>query len=308
MKKLKALALAAGAFLLVGCGTSYDAAVDETLVHVNGYTFVHSDHEIKGCVKPGTSGRDGWSDDYFAYPVSQSYWKFADPNADKDADVPPYTVVTKDNIDMTVSGVAIFKLNWDCEALKEFHQQIGNRYMPLMESDRRTDNWSRMLSTFLGQPLQQALNNASSQFDMIDLYSNAEAKVEWQSKVEQSFVTTLQQLTGGKDYFCSPNFEPGQDCGSPTITLQKPVPPSNIVDALTAKVAAQQENQAQKLKNETQLTQSQGLQNALRELGLEGAAGLQAYTFYLAVTGGEVTVIPLPQGGGVNLNVPGGTP
>ena len=80
---------------------------------------------FRGCVDPSKREFGGVQDKFYTYPANQRNWVF-DTGDGKDSG--PITFVSKDGIEMTVSGVANFQLNTDCAALQKFHELIGNRY------------------------------------------------------------------------------------------------------------------------------------------------------------------------------------
>ena len=87
-------------------------------------------------------------------------------------------VVSNDDLELTVEGVVTFTLNPTCEVLREWHERIGLKY----EADT-PEGWVEMLVTYIGQPLNRALDDATKEYSWRDLYTSAEAKAEWEQKV-----------------------------------------------------------------------------------------------------------------------------
>jgi hypothetical protein len=287
--KAIAVAIAVLALALVGC-TSVNTQPDEVALHYSGGGFSSTD--FKNCVGPGTKNYDGPGDHHYTYPFGQRTATFGD-----NAEFGKVSVVTSDAVTMDVSGVVTFALNTDCDTLREFHERIGIKYEAWTD-----DGWDRMLQVYIGQPLNQALDQASKNYTTKALYvSSDQVKNQWEQSVSTYFQQALQQLAGG-DYFCQPNFDGQGECGSPVLTLQKPEPPQDIIDAFTARLQAVEQNAAAQAQQQVLTTEAQSLRKALVEAGLQPtAANLAAYTNWLAVKDGDIPLYVLPQGSNVTV-------
>ena len=284
MKKIvKAVTLAAAtALFLSGCSVA-SIEPDQAGLHYKGGSFTST--HFANCIDPGSRAFDGPGDKHFAYPAGQRTFDFSGV---KGADSPPIVVSTHDNIEMKVLGVVTFNLDQKCEMLKKFHEQIGLKYAAYTdgEKDGTSDGWDRMLNVYLGQPLQRAMNEATQATDWKSLYNDSATKGKWEAKVAKLLPTYVAQQAG-EDYFV--NFK---------VTIQKPEPPAEIVKGLQAKQAADLQNQAQEAKNQQVVTELDSIQELVKVLGVDG------YLTYKAIQDGRVSVMPIPQGAGVNLNPP----
>lgn len=285
------LAALASAFLV----TKMNTEPDEVGLHYKG--GVIQSRSFAGCIQPASKAWDGPGDKHYGYPFGQRTFEFSAAN---DADASPITVVTKDNVTMSVSGVATFALNTSCNTLRQFHERIGLKYQAWNEQGHTSVGWNRALGVYLKQPLDKAMDAISKQYTYTQLYSQPDVKEEWEEKVGELVVSFVEDQAGG-NYFCQPSYVGRGDCGSLSLTIQNPVPPEAIVAALNERQQAAVETETQKTRNATQLTQSQGIRAAMRELGLNGASGFQQYVLYLAVQKGEITLLPVPQGSNLTL-------
>ncbi|MEY9214665.1 hypothetical protein NI17_018665 [Thermobifida halotolerans] len=240
------------------------------------------------CVEPGEREYYGPGDQTFVYPGGQRTFTFS---GSEHAEAPPATVVSNDDLELTVEGVVTFTLNPTCETLREWHERIGLKY------DADTDaGWVRMLATYIGQPLNRALDDASKDYSWRDLYTSAEAKAEWEKKVGELLSAYIAEQGGG-EFFCSLDYTgaEGQECGAPQLTIQQPVPPADVREALTKAQTAIEETAAQEEENKRVEMELEAIEQLVEVLGPEG------YVLYEALKNGDIEVIPVPSGGGVNI-------
>lgn len=248
LAKFGVLAGALVALLLVSLifvrPTTASTGPDQVALHYSGGMFTPT--RYKDCVPTSTRVWDGPGDKHYSYPASQTNFVFG-PGGDGDA----ITFVTKDGIEMTVTGVANFLLNTDCEALRQFHDLIGNRYKAYMVDGERAENWTlKVLPIYIGKPLDTAIDRAGQSFTYTELYTDPNKKAEWEQDVLAALPELVNRQTDGDvDFF--ENF---------AITLQKPEPPQPIKDALVEQQAAvarakskEAEAAAQKLAAEAQI-------------------------------------------------------
>ena len=199
---------------------------------------------------------------------------------------------SNDDLELTVEGVVTFTLNPTCEVLREWHERIGLKY----EADT-PEGWVEMLVTYIGQPLNRALDDATKEYSWRDLYTSAEAKAEWEQKVGELLSVYIAEQSGGGDFFCAPNY-PGaedQECGTPQLTIQQPIPPEDVRQALTRAQTAIEETAAQEEENKRVEMELEAIKQLVDVLGPEG------YILYEALKDGKIEVVPVPQGGAVNI-------
>lgn len=243
-------------------------------------TSTHFDH----CVKPGTRELfGGVADKTFAYPAGVRTYEF---HAGGTQDVAPVKALTKDSLELTVSGVVRFQLNTDCKVLQNFHEQIGLKANAFMDGDKTSEGWSAMLATFLQQSLQRAVNEATQDFNWKDLYSSTEVKANWERKVAELLPIYVKQGMGG-EYF-----------NNYSLTIQKPELPAALLQALQDTQTAVEQNTAQKQRNTQVETEIESIAKLVAVLGPDG------YNTYQAIKNGEISMMPIPQGSGFMVNPP----
>lgn len=199
--------------------TSVSTAPDQVALTYNSGPF--QSKRFDSCVGTSTRAFDGPFDKHFSYPASQRNFNFS---GGAGSDSEPFTIVSRDGIEMAVGGVANFLLNTDCKTLQKFHELIGNRYRAYMDGEDVSDGWRTMLSVYLGKPLDTAMDRAAQKYNWRDLYNNPETKAAWEKEVvEQLPVLVDRQTDGEEDFF--QNF---------ALTISKPDPPQALKDAVTA--------------------------------------------------------------------------
>ena len=241
------------------------------------------------CVNPSTRQLfGGIADDTFTYPAGQRTYEFAKGKvADDDGngvDAAPITVLTKDNIELSVEGVARFTLNTDCLSLRKFHESVGIKFAAHMDGDRTSAGWRSMLRVYLRNSLQRAMNEATQEVSWKDLYNSTAEKKKWETRVNELLPRFVEQSMGG-EYF--ENY---------SLTIQKPTLPEPLLNALTATQVAIQENAAQEKRNTTVKTELESIRELVKVLGPD------AYNVYKAIQDGKIEVMPIPTGSGVVIS------
>ncbi|MEV0198767.1 SPFH domain-containing protein [Nonomuraea sp. NPDC050691] len=289
MRRTTAVASLAATLLLAGCSVTIPEPDQKGIVYDAG-TF--SDTTFQNCVDPGVRDVSGWGDKGYVYPAGQRTFEFAaDPN-DPDgvktkpgAESGPLTMWTKDPLEMRVSGVVTFSLTGDCKTLQRFHEQIGLKYEAYTD-----EGWRKLLSVYVGQPLDRALDAASKEFAWRDLtYVNPQAKQQWEAKVAE-YMSQFLSEQGGTAFF--ERF---------SVTLQQPQPPLKVREAMAAVQQAQEENTAQKAKNAKARTELEAIKELKDVLGAQGAVMWQAVKdgrIQIIVTDtGQINITPNKSGG-----------
>jgi hypothetical protein len=201
---------------------------------------------------------------------------------------------------MEVSGVATFALNTNCDTFRAFHERIGKKYQDQYGTDSLDAWWTPLLSTYLKQPLDRALDQEGKTFEWRALYTSADAKESWEAQVG-TLAPQLVKQQAGLEAFCQPNFDGNGACGSFALTLQNPTPPANIIAALTDEQAAVAQESAQRKRNAAVKTELDSIRELVKVLGPDG------YIAYRALKIAEDNkqpppVVFVPQGGRVNVD------
>lgn len=287
MNKTLPLMLAAGALALAGC-SSISTESDLTAVQYAGGAI--QSKAFKGCVASSTKHWGGIGDAFYAYPASQRNFVFDSGAQNKDAG--SFTFVTKDGIEMTVTGVANFNLNTDCTTLQAFHEKIGNRYHAYFDNGSTIpDGWRQVLTDYVGRPLDTAIDRAGQKYDSEALYNDSTTKAAWETDVVALLPELVNRQTDGDEEFFK----------AWAITLQKPDLPQSIKDARTSKEAAIAEADAAKAKAEAQT------ETAKSQKALESAEAEKAKVWIDALgQEGYLRKMLIEKGG--NPFQPGGTP
>jgi hypothetical protein len=267
--------------IVLGNNTSINTAPNEQgLWYKSGpLTSTSFDH----CVKPGTRElTGGLADQTFVYPAGQRTYVFSDNGA---GDTGPIVALTKDNIELTTTGVVRFDLTSDCEVLRQFHEQIALKDKAYITEEN--EGWKKVLQTYLQASLQRAVNEATQEFNWKELYNDVNVKAAWEKKVSELLPRLVKQGMNG-EYFA--NY---------SLTIQKPTLPADLLKALQDTQTAIEQNNAQKERNAQVQTEAESIKRLVDILGPEG------YNTYQAIKDGKISIYPIPQGSGV---IVGGTP
>jgi regulator of protease activity HflC (stomatin/prohibitin superfamily) len=306
VKKLviSVVAAAAGALLLTGC-SSYSTGPDQAVLHYGGGMIEASNY--KGCSGPSQrSLAEGPGDAYYYYPAGQRNYTFADGGESG-----PLTVVTRDNVTMTVPGIATFTLNTDCAdnggVLRAFHEKIGLKYSAFVDDEdgpNRSDaGWVRMLNDYVGKQLDRAADSAAKKYTWRELYTDAAKKAEFEKEVASTVPVFVKQLAGG-DYFTNwsiliNSLTPPENVVQALNDEQAAVAQANaakakaIADAQTAQAQADAEIAVQKAKAAASEQEAKAIENLIRVLGIDGYIKLKA------IEDGRVSILPIPAGSSV---------
>ncbi len=288
MKKLTLAALAAlavGAVLLLGGCSSVSTEIDQVALHYTGGPI--QDKHYADFVPPGVSGRlGGFGDKYYIYPYGQRTYTFARTNAE----APPLSIVSRDNVTLTVTGQVLFTLNTNPEVLRQFHERIGMKYKAW-----EPEGWRRMLADYVLIHVDRALDGTAQRYGWKAIYNDPAVRNAFEKDAAAEAVRRVREATGG-EYFCSPTYTGTGPCGDMVITIQKPEPPAKLVEALAAEQAAILQNEAQKKINQKVATEMESIRQLVAVLGPNGAV------MWKAIQDGKITVVPVPQGGSIQIS------
>ncbi|MDT0330233.1 SPFH domain-containing protein [Nocardiopsis lambiniae] len=276
------------ALVLTACSVS--TGPDKVGLEYDAGAF--SSTTFDSCILPGNRQYHGPGDQTFLYPAGQRTFEFSGADG---AETHSATVVSKDDLELTVTGLVTFSLNIECERLQEFHERLGLKYIAYEDP-----GWVDLLRDYIGQPLNRALDDATKEYAWRDLYTSAEAKAEWEKKVGDLTSAYIAEQGGG-EFFCSPTYTGGgEDCGTPQLTIQQPTPPEEVRKALTLAQEAVEMTTAQEQENERIDKELEAIEELVEVLGPEG------YILYQALKDGKVDFMPIPYGSGVNVTPRGG--
>jgi hypothetical protein len=288
---LAIVAVVVSGFVLSGC-TRVSTQPDEVVLHYAGGIFEAI--KFDECINPSSGATLlGPGDTSYSYPFGQRTFDFSGMD---DAESKPLSVVSKDNVEMTVSGVATFTLNTDCKTLQQFHEKIGLKYRAYYE-DGESEGWRQMLNIYMRVPVDRAMDAASQEFEWRGLFNDPAVKQAWEARVgvlARQFI----KATAGADYFCNQNYVGVGECADISLTIQKPEPPEALVNALASEQAAKAENAAQLQRNAKVRTEIESIKDLVKVLGPQGAV------LWQAIQKGQVTVVPVPQGTNLNITPP----
>lgn len=275
--------MAALAIAATACSASVNTEPDEASIVYRA--AMGSATKFEKCIGPSSREGVSNSDNSWTYPSGQRTFDFT---GGKESESAPLTVVSKDNIQLTVPGFSTFALNTSCDTLRQFHERIGLKFSAYFYSTEQPDyseaGWVKMLGVYFKQPLDRALDAASQEFGWKELYNDPAAKQKWEQRVGElagQFITEA----GGGQFFCAPNYTGKGECGQITLTLQKPQPPANLVEALAASEAAKAQNLAQQQINTKVDTELESMKKLVELLGPHD------YVLWQAVNKGQVQFV-----------------
>lgn len=298
MTRKRVLALVLGVLALVltvtGCSIGNTTASEVALQYGSGpfdsKTFV-------ACVAPGTRSVDDVNDDHYYYPQGQRDFTFS---AQPGADSAQLTSTTKDAQQINVSGTVKFTLNTNCDKFTDptnkewpggkiqmFHELIASKYnaAPTDGGQKMNDTWDELLRNYIGAAIDRATDNEALKYGYLELYTDTAKKAAWEKDVLGQIPAIVNTLTQGVDMF-----------RIDAVLLQKPDIAPELQQGLTAKQAAELRQAAAEVDK----------QAASSFPG--GVPGYQAYqqqqAINKAINDGKVSVLPVPYGSNLNVQVP----
>ncbi|WP_440063852.1 SPFH domain-containing protein [Streptosporangium sp. OZ121] len=309
--KLKTVSTLALLALATTACASVNTEYDETAIVY--YGAMGGATKFEKCIAPAKRESVSVSDNSWTYPYGQRSYDFSGAEAGESK---PLKVVSRDNVEMTVSGLVTFTLNTECKTLQEFHERIGSKFSAFFygtQSEESLVGWGKMLNTYMRVPLDRALDAASQEFEWRGLFNDPKVKQAWEKRAGELAAQFIKETAQGQ-FFCSPAYvpaaapaagsaapaTPASGCGNIVLTIQKPEPPAALVNALAAEQIAKTENAAQTQRNAKVRTEIESIKDLARVLGPQGAV------LWQAIQKGQVTVVPVPQG--TDLNVTAGKP
>jgi regulator of protease activity HflC (stomatin/prohibitin superfamily) len=250
VRKVAAVAaLAAVALLSTGC-SGVTTGPDQVALHYEGGSV--SSKKFKDCVPVSKREWNGPGDNHFVYPANQRTFDFTGA---KGSDAERITVATKDSIQMSVPGLVRFTLNTDCEALREFHEKIGNRETAYFDDAAKpSSGWRRVLEQFIGRQIDATLDREALAYNWREIYTDPSAKARLDKAVAESLQELVNANTEGETQFFN----------ILSVQLQKPEPPQELLDALASEQTKIAQANAAKAEAEAQIATAQAQERLAR--------------------------------------------
>ncbi|SDT03751.1 SPFH domain-containing protein [Actinoplanes derwentensis] len=297
MRRWNSTVVVVAALLLAGC-TTVSTESDQVALHYDAGSF--SSTTYQECVTQNNRAWDGLGEKYYTYPAGQRNFDFTGSD---DSESAPYTVVSKDNQEMTVAGGLTFHLDTGCEPdggmLRRFHEDIGLKFQPVIDEDgKTTGTWLEMLRFYIGHPLSRALAAEAQKYDWMALYNDPETRTRFETDINANLSAAVSATTGGKGYFVDFN-----------LTLQKPQPRKELVDGLAAAQVAITQRQAVIEQNATVDEKLKQIKKLVDVLGPDGYVIYEVMQQCLTgeTRAGCPTFLPVPNGANVNIPAPAAT-
>lgn len=287
MTKRILVAIVAVFAILLGAGcSSVSTDSDEQGLHYKGGSF--SSKKFANCIDSSTKEWDGPGDRHVVYPKGQRTYSFTGAEGSERG---PMTVTTGSQ-EVKVPGFVTFTLTSDCEALREFHERVGNKYGAYKDGG----GWDDFLNDYIAIPLSATLNEAAGAITTPEgqtkdqnwyaLYTNAATQKEFEAYVKANLPAEIEQTLGSK--YIQVN----------EVSISKPDIPDTLKDGLAGKEKARLDNEAQKERNEKVRTQYDTIADCLRT----GLSRDNCTLIFLSQNGADIPFLPVPQGSGLNVN------
>lgn len=287
MKVTRAVSLGVGAMLLAGC-SSINTNSDQVGLHYSAGSL--SDTTFDECVPRNKHNFDGPGDLHYVYPAGTRTYKFKDHA--QGAEQGAITIVSKDNVRMTVEGILNFSLNTDCDVLKEFHERIGLKYDA---SGDGVGRWTELLQDYLGVALESSMKANGRDYTWGDLYYDEGKRQSWIDDVLEDLPGEVKEVARG-DFF---------DPKAYTMLVPQPQPPEDLLDQLQ-----QQQVQAERINtiDAQKAAQAAEIQQIRDLVAIFGPDGYILYRNQLQCeqhSDSCIPFLPVPQGANINVT-PGG--
>lgn len=263
MKKIVKGVTGAGLLLLALSACSYSTQPDQVAVAYND--GIASSRTFDKCIPVSTREVQGPNDVAFAYPANQRVYDFTGRDG---SDAQPFQTVSSDGVRFrAVPGTLYFNLETGCKTLRIFHEKIGNRYHAYFDGDNSIGWSSQVLPLYIGQPLATAIDRSSQKYTWRALYNDPATKAQWEKDVLSILPTLVNNATEGDEVFFK-NF---------SLTLQIPVPPQDLLDAIEGEQAAVAQANSQKARAEAQVSAAEAQARVAQAEARARAAEVQGY-------------------------------
>lgn len=288
---------------LAGCGALAQTTPDEVSLRYTGNDITYEAEKFVKCYGPSESERGGLGDHVYTYPAGQRTYEFATligpdgkPFQKPGTESSAIQVTALGSIPLLVSGTVTFTPNFtnadgsmNCPVLQLFHEKIGRKYGAFLrgEDDSTTEvvegaeGWSQMLATYVGNPVERALDDATLGYDAFALSTDPTTKASWEAAAVRGIPEIMKKQSGGEFFRID------------SVVLQAPQLPQTMVDGQVAKETARQQADAAAIASSA----AGACDAACQQYQLN-----QALT--KAINDGRVQVWPVPAGANVQLPAP----
>jgi SPFH domain / Band 7 family len=202
---------------------------------------------------------------------------------------------SRDRVQIEYQVAVYFKLNIDL--LQTFHEQLGLQYAAYNAS-----GWARLIQDTFRQQIENALQEETRQYDVADIYGNAQDLTTIQTDVEHKLSDRLIAALG-QPFFCGPTYTRGKQCTSPTFVIKKVDIPPDVVKAFQDN----RTSQIQVLTAQNQIAQRTAEAQAIEALNQGLAQAGMPYVLLRAIESGKVNFWVVPSDTGLTLQTPSGT-
>lgn len=238
-------------------------------------------------VQPGSAlFFNGILDPLYLYPADQQNYIISKTPGEGGAKADSVIAPSKDRVAITYQVAVYYKLNTD--KLRQFHEQLGLKYKGYTRS-----GWQNLIRDTFRQQIENALQQETRRHLVSDIYGDADLLVEIQDAVQTTLSARLK-LAVGQAFFCSPTWEPGQECTDPIFVIKRADIPRSVALAYEANRISEVQiltKQNEVRQREAEAQGIQALASALEQAG-------PAYTMLKAIESGKVTFWVVPQDGG----------
>lgn len=263
------LAVLALALTSTAC-SSVSTAPDQVALHYEGGSL--SSQVFKGCVPASTKEFNGPGDHHYVYPASQRQYDFTGGD---NADAGRIKIATKDVIEMAVPGIVQFELNTDCKALRQFHENYGNRQTAYFDDPAKpSKGWNQVLNQFIGKQIDATLDREALAYTWREIYADPAVKTKLEASVNESLQELVDRAMDGK----------AQHFKILSVQIQKPEPPDALKEALASeqtKVAAARAAEAEagaQVKTAQAQKALAEAEAAKKQAEIAGYGGIEGYT------------------------------
>lgn len=270
--------LLVGGFIALVAASSVNTGPNLVALQIGGGPI--EDRKIKRCIPAGTHENfNSPGDEYVYYPLSERDW---DATGQEGADAAPMRSVSRDNIEMNIPVVVRFSMATDCETLKQWYNEHGQRYgAALDEEGRQLPGWELALRKLVADPLDAQVDRIVQNYEWRKVWNDPGVKAEIEQAVGDRMDTLVNRQARG-EYFT--DF---------TVLIKKPYPVDesliNAIEETQTQLAVSEQAIAKakadiaRAEAEVKVAQAEARK---RKAEIEGYGTVEAYLKALAVAKG----------------------